>query len=88
MALPRFGATPDGTIRSFDKRAIASDCFFSANNVFEKHGFATGESTWIERRMVRRFLEEVRLGTPRSSVILVYVNVTSSHFTLCSYDSS
>ena len=62
MALPALGATPDGTIRSFDKSAIASDCFFSAKSVVEKHGFATGESTWIERRIVRRSLEEVLYG--------------------------
>ena len=71
MALPGFRATPDGTIQSFDKRAIASDCCFSVNSVVEKHGFATGESTWIERRMVRRSLEEVHLGTPRSRVRVV-----------------
>ena len=28
MALPAFGATPDGTIRSFDMLAIASGYFF------------------------------------------------------------
>ncbi len=59
MALPGFGATPYETIRSFDKSAIASDYFFSVNSVVEKPGFATGESTWIERWMVRRLPEEV-----------------------------
>jgi hypothetical protein len=60
--LPKLGATPYGTIVSFDMSAIASDCFISAKSIVEKHGLSTGESTWIERWMVRRFLEEVRLG--------------------------
>jgi hypothetical protein len=59
MALPGFGATPYETVRAFDKSAIASDYFFSVNSVAEKPGFATGESTWIERWMVRRLPEEV-----------------------------
>jgi hypothetical protein len=59
IALPAFGVTPYGTIVSFDMSAIASDCFFSAKSVVEKHGLATGESTWIERGMVPGFLEEV-----------------------------
>ena len=58
----RLGATLYGKIVSFDMSAIASDCFISAKSIVEKHGLATGESTWIERWMVRRFLEEVRLG--------------------------
>jgi hypothetical protein len=62
IALPGFGATPYGTIGSFDMSAIASDCIFAKKSVAKKHGFDTGESTWIERWMVRRFLEEVRLG--------------------------
>ena len=39
--------------------AIASDCFISVKSIVEKHGLATGESTWIEGKMVPRFLEEV-----------------------------
>jgi len=58
-ALPELGATPYGTIVSFDMSAIASDCIFAKKSVAKKHGLATGESTWIERQMVRRFLEEV-----------------------------
>jgi hypothetical protein len=59
IALPGFEATPFGTIVSFDMSAIASDCFFSAKSVVEKHGLVTGESTWIGRGMVPRFLEEM-----------------------------
>ena len=57
--LPGFGATAYGTIVSFDMIVAAADGFFSGESVVEKHGFGTGESTWIERKMVRRFLKEV-----------------------------
>jgi hypothetical protein len=43
---------------SFDKNAIASDCFFAKKSVVEKPGFATAESAWIERKMVPGFLGE------------------------------
>ena len=52
------GATRYRTIMSFDKNAIASDCFFAKKSVVEKPGFATAESAWIERKMVPGFLGE------------------------------
>ena len=45
-------------IVSFDMSAIALIALLK-KSVVGKYGFATGESTWIERQMVRRFLEEV-----------------------------
>jgi hypothetical protein len=48
-----------GKIVSFEMSAIASDCFISVKSIVEKHGLSTGESTWIERKMVPGFLGEV-----------------------------